>query len=183
VQFYESDKFLVQAVAAYVAQGLVQGESAILILTGKHRSAVEKRLAAGGIDPEEHQRRSLYYAYDAAETLACFMVNGHPNARRFRATIEPVIEVASQHGSAVRAFGEMVAILWAQGHKTAAIELEMLWNDLMEQNSFALLCAYPIGQFSDAEKNRELRHICRAHTCVIPHETYCDPFAPGSSMR
>jgi hypothetical protein len=178
VQFYEEEQFLIQGVAAYVAQGFVQGHAAVLILTQTHRLAVEKRLAAGGADAEEYQRCGLYYAYDAAETLACFMVDGHPNPRRFRATIEPVIEVASQYGSSVRAFGEMVALLWAEGNKAGAIELEILWNDLMEKSSFALLCAYPIAQFSDGDQNRELRHICRAHNCIIPHEGYCDPGAP-----
>lgn len=176
VQFYENDKYLIQAVGTYVAQGFVEGHSAVLILTAKHRAALEKKLRAGGVDPAEYQERAMYFAHDANETLSCFMMNGAPNARRFRATIEPIIEVASQQGSAVRAFGEMVAILWAEGNKNGAIELEMLWNDLMEKNSFALLCAYPIGDFSDDEKNRELRHICRAHSCVLPHESYCDPF-------
>jgi hypothetical protein len=172
VQFYEEEKFLIQAVASYVAQGFVEGHSAVLVLTQAHRTAVEAKLAAGGVDAEEYQRCGLYYAYDAAETLACFMVDGHPNPRRFRATIEPVIEVASQYGSSVRAFGEMVALLWAEGKKAAAIELEILWNDLMEQSSFALLCAYPIAQFPQGKQNRELHHICRAHNCVIPHEGY-----------
>jgi hypothetical protein len=141
---------------------------------------VEKKLAAGGADPAEYQRRRLYYAFDAAETMSCFMIDGKPNARRFRATIEPIVEVAAKYGSAVRAFGEMVALLWAEGKKTAAIELEMLWNDLMEKNAFALLCAYPIDQFSENEEERELRHICRAHNCVIPHESYCDPIMAPS---
>ena len=176
VQFYENDKFLIQAVGSYVAQGFVEGHSAVLILTAKHRAALEKKLRAGGVDPVEYQENGLYFAYDAHETLSCFMVNGVPNARRFRATIEPIVEVASQQGSAVRAVGEMVAILWADGKKNAAIELEMLWNDLMETNSFSLLCAYPIGKFSEEEQNRELRHICRAHHCVLPHESCCDPF-------
>jgi hypothetical protein len=81
VQFYEEDRFLEQAVASYVAQGFVAGESVILILTPEHRREVERRLAAGGVDPVEYQRRRLYYAYDAAETLSCFMVHGQPNAR------------------------------------------------------------------------------------------------------
>lgn len=174
VQFYEEDKFLVHAVASYVAQGFVQGHSAVLILTPEHRAAVEQKLADGGADPVEYQSRGLYYAFDAAETLSCFMVNGQPNARRFRATIEPLVEVAAKHAPAVRAFGEMVALLWEQGKKTAAIELETLWNDLMEKNAFALLCAYPIAQFSADEQERELRHICRAHNRVIPHESSCD---------
>jgi hypothetical protein len=176
VQFYEDEKFLIQAVATYVAQGFVEEQSAVLILTDAHRTALEKKLRAGGIDPADYSDRGLYFAYDAADTLACFMVDGQPNARRFRATIEPVVSVASRQGTSVRAFGEMVALLWAQGNKTGAIELEMLWNDLMEQNAFALLCAYPIKNFNDHEKDRELRHICRAHNCVIPHESYADPY-------
>jgi hypothetical protein len=182
VQFYDEEKFLIQAVAAYVAQGFVQGHASVLVLTQAHRSAVEARLAAGGVDAEEYQRCGFYYAYDAVETLSHFMVDDHPNPRRFRATIEPVIEVASRYGSSVRAFGEMVAILWAEGKKAAAIELEILWNDLMEQSSFALLCAYPIAEFSESEQSRELRHICRAHNCVIPHDGDRDPLiAPGKS--
>jgi hypothetical protein len=175
VQFYEDDKFLIDSLATFVAQGFVEEQSVVLILTPEHRAGLEKKLRAADIDPADYNERGLYFAYDAADTLACFMVEGQPNPRRFRATIEPIITVASQQGS-VRAFGEMVALLWAEGNKTGALELEMLWNDLMEQNSFALLCAYPISKFNEAEKDRELRHICRAHNCVIPHESYADPY-------
>lgn len=183
VQFYEDEQFLMQALGAYVGQGLVQGESSVLILTNEHRSALEAKLARGGIDALEYQRRGMYYAYDARETLACFMQDGHPNERRFRATIEPILQVAGQGSSGVRAFGEMVTMLWADGQKAATIELEMLWNDLLERNAFGLLCAYPISGFSNEEKQRELRHICRAHTCVIPHEGYCDPFLPSGARQ
>lgn len=176
VQFYEDEKFLIQAVATYVAQGFVEEQSAVLILTDAHRTALENKLRAADINPTEYKDRGLYFTYDAADTLACFMVDGQPNARRFRAAIEPIVTIANQQGKSVRAFGEMVALLWTQGNKTGAIELEMLWNDLMEQNTFALLCAYPIKNFNDHEKDRELRHICRAHNCVIPHESYADPY-------
>jgi hypothetical protein len=181
VQFYEDENFLIQALGAFVAQGFVEEQSVVVILTPEHRSALENRLRAAGIDPAEYNERCLYFAFDAADTLACFMVQGRPDARRFRATIEPIVSIASQQGVSVRAFGEMVALLWADGNKTGAIELEMLWNDLIEQNSFALLCAYPINKFTDTEKERELRHICRAHNCVIPHESYCDPFLPSKA--
>ena len=46
-------------------------------------------------------------------------------------------------------FGEMVAILWAEGKHEAAIKLEGLWNDLAETHSFTLRCAYPMTGFSD----------------------------------
>src|SRR4051812_18195375 len=81
VQFYEEEQFLIQALGAYVGQAFVQGESCVLILTDEHRSALETRLARGGIDARDYQRRGMYYAYDARETLACFMQDNHPNER------------------------------------------------------------------------------------------------------
>jgi hypothetical protein len=43
----------------------------------------------------------------------------------------------------VRVFGEMVSLLWDAGLIDAAVELEVLWNELGVQYPFSLLCAYP----------------------------------------
>jgi hypothetical protein len=176
VQFYERDDYLIQSIGAYVAQGFIEGKAAVVIATRAHREALEQRLMLAGVDVLEYRSAGLYFTYDAEEMLSRFMVNGSPDPRRFRAVLGSLIAGATECGSGIRAFGEMVALLWARGQKDAAIELEILWNELAEQYSFALLCAYPIGGFTEAEKMRELRHICRAHHCVIPHENYCDPF-------
>jgi hypothetical protein len=48
----------------------------------------------------------------------------------------------------VRVFGEMVALLWADGDRNGALVLEELWNDLTRRMSFPLLCAYPARFFS-----------------------------------
>jgi len=34
-------------------------------------------------------------------------------------------------------FGEMVAILWSEGNKVGALELERLWNDVLKDHAFA----------------------------------------------
>jgi hypothetical protein len=176
VQFYEHDDYLVHSMAAYVANGLAEGAASVIIATKEHREALESHLASAGIDVAEAQKCGLYCAYDAESMLSRFMHEGHPDAKRFRALFGPILETASVLGVGVRAFGEMVALLWAEGNKLAAIELEFLWNDLADHHSFALMCAYPIDQFTDDEKAKQLRHICGAHACVIPHETYYDTF-------
>jgi hypothetical protein len=44
-------------------------------------------------------------------------------------------------------FGEMVALLWAEGKKEAALEVEALWNDALNDRAFHLHCAYPRSGF------------------------------------
>src|SRR5688500_18248805 len=46
VQFYESDAFLVGAVAEFVGGGLHAGEAGIVIATPEHVAAIEERLVA-----------------------------------------------------------------------------------------------------------------------------------------
>ena len=65
----------------------------------------------------------------------------------------------------VRAYGEMVDVLWKQGREDAAIRLEILWNKLAHTYGFALLCGYSMGNFyKQAERFQE---VCRQHTHVL----------------
>ena len=44
-------------------------------------------------------------------------------------------------GRRIHAFGEMVALLWADGNRDGAIRLEELWNELRKGHHFAsVLC-------------------------------------------
>ena len=72
----------------------------------------------------------------------------------------------------VAAFGEMVALLLAEGKPEAAIRLEQLWNDLAKTHSFDLHCAYPMSLFRHAEDEAAIGEICATHSQVIPAESY-----------
>jgi hypothetical protein len=50
---------------------------------------------------------------------------------------------ARGEGRRVRAYGELVAILWAQGNRGATIVLEQIWNRICATSGISLLCAYP----------------------------------------
>ncbi|MDP9275804.1 MAG: MEDS domain-containing protein [Chloroflexota bacterium] len=64
----------------------------------------------------------------------------------------------------MRVFGEMVALLWAEGDRNGALVLEELWNDLTRRLSFPLLCAYPASFFStDAESVVHVADISSLH--------------------
>jgi hypothetical protein len=79
-----------------------------------------------------------YASLDAAATLSQFMVDGEPSPGRFTEIVGSIIARAANGRRRVRIFGEMVALLWADGNWAAAIRLEALWNDLARTHSFSL---------------------------------------------
>jgi signal transduction histidine kinase/ActR/RegA family two-component response regulator len=110
---------------------------------------------------------------DAAETLAKFMVDDAPEPGRFVETMESIIARAAGDGQRLRVFGEMVALLWAEGNHDGAIRLEELWNNLLNGiHSFSLFCAYPMNGFGREELAGQLGNVCAGHSRVIPAESY-----------
>ena len=82
------------------------------------------------------------------------MVDGSPERERFNEVMGGVLPSVSDGRSRVRAFGEMVALLWAEGNLQRAIRLEELWNDLQKAHSFSLFCAYPMHGFGGEKFER-----------------------------
>jgi hypothetical protein len=163
VQFYRTDDYLIECLASYVAAGILGGERVMVIATPEHRIALEKRLRVKNVDVAGMTAQSRYLALDAEEMLAKFMVNGRPDPALFEEVVGSLIRSASKE-SRVRAFGEMVALLWAAGQAEAALAVEELWNDLARRHAFALYCAYP----AECSGPPGVERICRAHTHVIP---------------
>jgi signal transduction histidine kinase len=172
VQYYEKEGFLYDRVTDFMFDGLRGSDAALLIATRAHRDGVESRLSRRGVDLAQLATGGRYHALDAQETLSRFMVDGTPDPRRFAQAIGPVIRTARAGDRRVLAFGEMVALLWAEGNRDAAIRLEELWNDLARRETFALLCAYPISHFDDAGYAKPFADINAAHTWVTPAESY-----------
>jgi signal transduction histidine kinase len=172
VQYYEQEGFLYDRVTDFMSGGLRGSDAAVLIATRAHRDGVESRLYRRGVDLPGLTARGRYHALDARDTLSRFMVDGKPDPERFANTIGPVIKTARGDDRRVLAFGEMVALVWAEGNREAAVRLEELWNDLARKETFALLCAYPISHFDDAGDAKPFADINAAHTSVTPAESY-----------
>jgi excisionase family DNA binding protein len=179
VQFYEADAFLVDAVAAFVGAGLRAGDGSVVVGTPAHREGVDERLHADGLDVAAARASGQYVALDAAETLATFMVDGAPDPERFAAVIGGIVTRAAAGGRHVRIFGEMVALLAAEGNHAATVRLEALWNELQATRAFALFCAYPMEHLSGESHADLLGHVCGAHGRVIPAESYAALESPG----
>ena len=67
----------------------------------------------------------------------------------------------------MRAFGEMVTLLWEAGNLPAAIRLEQYWDDLTQAGLVSLFCAYPVTNAHGKVVDAALAEICRQHSSVI----------------
>ncbi len=176
VQFYGDDAYLLDGLTRFIGGALGAGDSSIIIATRAHREGLSKRLLACGIDTAVAIRQGRFIALDASETLEKFMVEGWPDGERFHQVVGSVVAQCRLSGrtnqSKLAAFGEMVALLWAEGKAEAAIRLEQLWNELARVHSFHLHCAYPISYFHDESHAALIEKVCAEHSHVIPDETY-----------
>jgi MEDS: MEthanogen/methylotroph, DcmR Sensory domain len=147
-------------VTEYLGSGLQRGEAAIIIARPAHSEAFLQKLTGAG-EPDQ------LVVLDAEQTLARFMVDGMPQWNAFRQVIGGLIAQVRLQYPAVRAYGEMVDILWQDGKRQAAIRLEEYWNELARLQTFSLFCAYAMDAL-DPKAYAGLHAVCKAHTHFIP---------------
>jgi signal transduction histidine kinase len=185
VRFYDSDRFLVEEIARFAGAGLRNGESAIVIATPTHRDGIERRLKAQRVDVADARRAGRYHPLDAAETLSKLCVDGWPDPVRFGEVVGGTVGRAATAASdgRVRAFGEMVALLWEDGRRDAALRLEQLWNELARSHAFSLVCGYPMSAFGAHDDLDAFAAVSSLHTEIVPTETYTELAEPEDRLR
>ena len=171
VYFYEADAFLIDNVSRFVKSGLERQETVIVVATEKHRIDLKTKLIANKVIGLVSPTDARYVTLDAAATLALFMREDMPDERLFLKVIGQIIASSAQK-SPVRIYGEMVAVLWAQGKHQAAIRLEELWNALARLRDFSLLCGYPASVFAQPNNFAALEKVCACHSQVTGHRSW-----------
>jgi len=161
--FYEQDRFLGECIASYARQGLAEDRDVLVVATAPHRRAVEEWLDRS---PREAGTDARLTTLDARDTLESLLVDGVVDADRLYDRIAPWLAAANRSGRTPRIYGEMVALLWRDGHFEPALELEALWNRLGEAFPFSLLCGYPLRYFSDQNSAASFLGVCQQHTAV-----------------
>lgn len=165
VQFYGRDEELTEAVTDYLLGALASGGVAIVIATPEHRHEFETRLAQAGVDLAAARDDGSYLARDAAQTLSELMAAGKLDGAAFDRVIGTVIAAAGAGGRPVRAFGEMVALLWDDGLVSAAVRLEAMWEELGGKHPFSLFCGYRTDAVTrDMDAFAE---VCRLHGEIV----------------
>lgn len=178
VHLYQDDGSLVEAVAGYLAAGLRKGEAAVVIATPEHRREFLRELERAGLRPGPALRM-----LDAQETLARFMSGGQPQWTPFRELVGGLIAEMRARYPEVRAYGEMVDVLWRRDERDAAQRLEEYWNELGKLQAFSLLCAYYMDPLHEHAYRGSLECVCKTHTHLLPardFERFNDAVAAAS---
>ena len=167
VQFYENDAGLAERTGAFISAGIKNGDAAIIISTSRHWEGLEAKLKESGLDVAGLEADRQLIHLDARETLGKFLVDGMPDEKLFRQVVGGLVQETLKRNPGLRAFGEMVALLWSEGNREAAARLEALWNDLSHTYAFSLFCAYPIKAFLGRVNEEAFAHVCDHHSRVL----------------
>jgi hypothetical protein len=158
VQTYSEPGGLLSSLFKYVLQGLACGHGVVIIATPQIRTQLTQLESL-----ERARADGQLILLDAEQTLALFMRNTSPNWPLFEQAITPILSRLENRYGQVRAFGEMVNVLWHQKNEAAAINLEQMWNRLLSGRSVSLFCAYRMDTLDP-----KLELVCREHTHLLP---------------
>jgi hypothetical protein len=165
---YQSEDELLTSLTEFIGAGIEQDETCRIVTTRTHMIKLEDRLLSRNFDLDKARKSGCYIVYDASETMAKFIVDGLPDKPLFEDVIGGVVKSALARNKPVRAFGEMVALLWKEGNQEGVAKLESLWDDLIRNFNISLYCAYPRMQFDKSIHGNMLSEIDRLHATVTP---------------
>ena len=174
VQLYQDQDFLNRAVCQFVGAGLANGAAIILFPTLTHWNAFRARLEGEGVDVTSAQERGQLTVVDANEFLPRLMRDAMPDPRAFADVIGDIFGQARAGGNyqTVRAWGELVDILWERGDVAASMNLEDLFDQLNKKIGIAMFCSYLTDNFNGDVHAHMLPRLGTNHSHLIPVEHY-----------
>lgn len=170
VQFFQSDESsLLHNLSRYVTDGLEAGEPVVVLTDRDRRDRLFSVLELSGTEPDIGKQDGRLVVLDSEQLLAKILSGGTIDGERFNSIIGRAMrEVVSRSRSRrVRAYGDLVGVLWKSGRHAAAVELERYWNDLQAQLPFDLYCGYPIDLFGDDFHPARIDPLLCQHTNVV----------------
>ncbi|TDO71152.1 DcmR-like sensory protein [Flavobacterium chryseum] len=169
VQIYENEGHFLNTLEGFAGSGILSGDSVVIIAKQSHLDQLQQRLINHNFDLASLMKNDLYIPLEANDILAKFMVNSWPDEKLFNDVVSAILKRARKNDRKVRAFGEMVAILWEQGNNGATVRLENLWHNLHSMDNFSIYCAYPKSGFTRNYAD-SISEICKAHSKIIDGE-------------
>jgi hypothetical protein len=143
VHFYSTPEGLAQSLCGFFAEPLKRGESVIIVARPEHRQALDAALRDAGVDLAAELRAGRYVSLDVTETLDAFLVDDRPSRELFDKQTGALVLGAKQRTGVVHAYGELSAALLMRGDVVAALEFETMWDELVREVPFPLVCGYP----------------------------------------
>jgi DNA-binding NarL/FixJ family response regulator len=170
-EFYSDDLSFLDHLAQFVAVAVREGNAAIVIATEPHRDSLLRRLQAQGLDIWPPMEQGRYIALDAAEVISQFMLGDMPDPVRFLQLMRNLIETAARarkgRPARVAIFGECAPVLWADGNPEAAIQIENLANQLVNEYDIRILCGYSLLSLQGRMDTHVFKRICAEHSAAF----------------
>jgi hypothetical protein len=176
LQLFDTDESLAQSVAAFLAEGDVQGETLLVACTEPHWQAIISAFSSTGCDPLMASGEGRLTVLDAGELLSRFIRRGEPSRPLFDQSVGTLVRrLSAESNGRLRIYGEMVELFAQEGNYAAAERLEQFWNELAATAAFRLLCGYSAAHFAAPDAGSALTAICSQHSkCVTQGQ---DPLA------
>jgi hypothetical protein len=167
VQLYGADdQLLARNVSRFLAEGLRRRDGLVVIATPEHTAALASHLVQEENRAAEEAERAGRLVYlDARKTLDRLLRGGQVDAVLFEEVVAGALrEAVTRSGSGrVRAFGEMVGLLWSEERRAEAARLEELWNSVLADLACSLYCAYPVDLFDGGDAGALHPIVCAHH--------------------
>ena len=169
VQFFGEDKTLFETAAAFLGQGFLERQPALIIATSQHAAGILNELQQLMIDVNRARRLGDLVVFDAHRMLETMIDGEIPNPTKIEETFVSLFTTMTQrrgHRPSIRLYGEGVDVLWKQGRFDTAIRLEVVWHNLCARYPIATLCGYAMRNFLN--ETMLFEEVCRQHTHVLP---------------
>jgi MEDS: MEthanogen/methylotroph, DcmR Sensory domain len=155
---YRSDDFIVERVALFIAEGLALREQVLVVCTLAHWNTIGRRLDRSGVPYGRATSDGRLVFVDAEAVLDTITKNGTISADRFGAMLHGLLKPTAK----ARVYGEVVSLLAQRGDIDAAIEIELLGQQLAHTRGIPVLCGYHVDG-ADKLSEEELARICEVH--------------------
>jgi hypothetical protein len=174
VQLYQDDNFYSEAISHFAAEGIVRGESIILVATRPHWENISRRMESKGFETAELFHRGQLTLLDADATLPRFMAGNDPDGSIFKPLARQTIAKARAGGKypRVRWWGEMVNVLYVNGNPRGSNRLEQLFDQVAHEESIAIFCSFLMDKFDPKIYEEAFGNVCKTHSHVIPADDY-----------
>ena len=174
VQLYQDGDFYGEAISHFAAEGLVRGESIILVATHPNWLNISRRLERKGFNIPDLFDRGQLTLLDANDTLPKFMTGGMPDGKIFKPLARDTIQRARRGGKypRVRWWGEMVNVLYVDGNGKASNRLEEFFDEVAHEEIIAIFCSFLMDKYDPLIYDEAFGNVCSTHSNIIPTEDY-----------
>jgi len=166
VELFESTETLVDAVSAFLSDGLNHGDHVLVVMRLAQWNSVASKLTSRNVLLSDAIASGRLTVFDGTRTLARIMLHGAPCRGLFEEVVGRTVRQICASGIRVRVYADLVDVLAADGNFHGAHELEKMWSDLTTEEPVTVLCGYSAATFYSPDAVDTLRTICRSHTDI-----------------